>query len=115
MPYDGSCHCGAVTFTVDADTPTQALSCNCSICRRKGLLLTFVPRSAVTVRGEEALREYLFNTHKISHRFCTTCGSETFAFAQTPDGGEGCAVNLRCVPAVDLAALEIQHYDGASR
>lgn len=115
MAYDGSCHCGAVTFSVAADAPTQALSCNCSICRRKGLLLAFVPRSALTVRGEDALRAYLFNTHKIQHQFCATCGTETFAFAPTPDGGEGCAINLRCVPAVDLKGLEIQEYDGASR
>ena len=43
MPYTGSCHCGAVTFTVAADAPTEAMSCNCSHCSRKGFLLTFVP------------------------------------------------------------------------
>ncbi|KFG88712.1 Aldehyde-activating protein [Sphingobium herbicidovorans NBRC 16415] len=31
MPYTGSCHCGAVTFTV-ADAPTEAMSCNCNVC-----------------------------------------------------------------------------------
>ena len=114
MAYDGSCHCGAVTFSVAADTPTQALSCNCSICRRKGLLLAFVPRAAMTVQGESARHSYLFNTHRIRHQFCTTCGTETFAFAPGPNGGDGCAINLRCVPAIDLDALEIRHFDGAS-
>ena len=115
MAYDGSCHCGAVTFSVEGDAPTQALSCNCSICRRKGLLLTFAPRSSLTLRGQEALKAYLFNTHRIEHQFCTTCGVEPFAFAAAPDGTPSVAINLRCVPAVDLDALEIQRFDGASR
>ena len=36
----GSCHCGAVQFTVDGE-PDQALECNCSHCARKGFLLWF--------------------------------------------------------------------------
>jgi len=115
MAYDGSCHCGAVTFTVEGDAPGSALSCNCSICRRKGLLLAFAPRTSVTVRGEAALSTYLFNTHKIEHRFCATCGVEPFAFAAAPDGTPSVAVNLRCVPAIDLDALQLQPFDGASR
>ncbi|MGQ6626435.1 GFA family protein [Serratia marcescens] len=51
MSFQGSCHCGAVTFSVDAELPTEALSCNCSICRRKGLLLSFFPISAFTLNS----------------------------------------------------------------
>ncbi|MCB4859710.1 hypothetical protein K7W03_08860 [Sphingobium sp. PNB] len=48
MPYTGSCHCGAVTFTVAADAPSEAMTCNCSHCRRKGFMLTFVPADQFT-------------------------------------------------------------------
>ncbi len=65
--------------------------------------------------GEDALRTYLFNTRKIRHQFCTTCGAQPFAFGTAPDGTETCAINLRCVPAVDLDALELQRFDGAGR
>ena len=41
--YRGSCHCGAVTYSVEGDIPDTAMSCNCSHCRRKGFLLAFVP------------------------------------------------------------------------
>jgi len=61
MSYEGSCHCGAVAFEVDAPQPTQA-----------------------------------------------------FARGAMPDGTPTRAVNLRCVPAVDLDALQIQRVDGAS-
>ena len=115
MSYTGSCHCGAVAFTVEGEPPKEALSCNCSHCRRKGFLLTFVPASAFTLdRGEDALRSYLFNTHEIEHLFCTTCGTQAFARGKSPDG-EVRAVNLRCVPDLDLKGLTIKDVDGASR
>ncbi len=115
MSYQGSCHCGAVTFTVAAEPPADAISCNCSHCRRKGLLLTFVPAAAFTLTsGEEALSEHLFNRHKIRHRFCSACGVQPFAEGETPDGAAIRAVNLRAVPAVDLDALTLNRVDGAS-
>ena len=49
MAYSGSCHCGAVAFTVEGDPPAGAMSCNCSHCRRKGFLLTFVPAAQFTL------------------------------------------------------------------
>lgn len=114
MSFEGSCHCGAVQFKVDAQLPTQAMSCNCSHCRRKGFLLSFFPAEQFTlIQGQESLRSYTFNTHKIEHRFCEICGTEAFAYGANPDGSAVRAVNLRCVPAIDLDALELQHYDGA--
>ncbi|MHA6723106.1 GFA family protein [Sphingomonas sp. RS2018] len=115
MAYSGSCHCGAVAFTVDMEPPTTAMSCNCSHCRRKGFLLTFVPGDVFAVtRGEESLTDYHFNRHAITHRFCTICGAQPFAAGKTPDGAATAAVNLRCEPDLDLDALEIQKVDGAS-
>lgn len=114
MSFEGSCHCGAVQFKVDAQLPTQALSCNCSHCRRKGFLLSFFPAEQFTlIQGQESLRSYTFNTHRIEHRFCESCGTEAFAHGTNPDGSAVRAVNLRCVPAIELDALELQHYDGA--
>ena len=39
--HAGGCHCGKVRFEVTTD-PTQAMACNCSICAKHGLWLTFV-------------------------------------------------------------------------
>lgn len=114
MSFDGSCHCGAVKFKVEADLPTQAISCNCSHCRRKGFLLAFFPAAALELTsGNDALRTYRFNTHKLAHTFCETCGTQPFAQGTGPDGSAMAAVNLRCVPAADLDALSIQHVNGA--
>jgi hypothetical protein len=38
MPVElkGSCHCGAVAFTVQSSTPVPYQLCQCSICRKVG-------------------------------------------------------------------------------
>ena len=114
MAYQATCHCGAVAVEVDADLPAEAISCNCSHCRRKGFLLTFVPRDRVTVSGEDSLGEYRFNKKVIAHRFCRTCGVQAFAEGPGPDG-PGAMINLRCVAGLDLDSLKIVPFDGASR
>jgi hypothetical protein len=115
MSYTGSCHCGAVTFTVDGDIPGEAMSCNCSHCRRKGFVLAFVPRETFTLdSGGDSLGEYRFASHRIAHQFCTACGCQPFAWGQGPGGKEMASINLRCVPDADLVALTIHHHDGAA-
>lgn len=113
MAYHGSCHCGAVAFTVSGDMPGEAMSCNCSHCRRKGFLLTFIPASQFTLdRGEDALSEYFFHKHQIRHRFCRHCGVQAFAEGEM-NGQPIRAVNLRTVPDCDLDALAITRVNGA--
>lgn len=113
--WRGSCHCGAVAFELDGEI-TDAIECNCSLCRRRGTVLAFYPRAALTVQAaDDALSTYTFNRHAIRHRFCTTCGVAPFSEGTHPATGEGmAAVNLRCVDGLDLATVEIQQVDGAS-
>ena len=115
MAFSGSCHCGRVNFTVDSDAPTEAMSCNCSYCRRKGMLLAFFPTSLVQIEGRDALKMYKFNKHVIDHLFCETCGTQPIAEAQGTGNVLMNAVNLRCVPGIDLESLTIHRVDGASK
>ena len=115
MSYSGSCHCGAVAFTVEGDAPAGAMACNCSHCRRKGFLLAFVPIDQFRLdSGADQLTSYGFNKHNIDHQFCTTCGCQGFSVGTGPSGEKMAAVNLRCVPDADLDALTIHKVDGAS-
>ena len=84
MAYQGSCHCGAVTVDVDTDVPTEAISCNCSHCRRKGFLLTFVPRDKVTVTGEEALGEYVSTSESSPTASASRAGPSLLPKGQVP-------------------------------
>ena len=112
--YAGGCQCGAVRYSVKADLD-HTLSCNCSRCRRLGLILAFTPKAAFTLEaGADATTEYRFNKHTIRHLFCTTCGVQSYAEGAMPDGTPVVAVNVRCLQAVDLGALSPRPVDGAS-
>jgi hypothetical protein len=112
--YKGSCHCGAVRYEVDAKLE-QVMACNCSICSRAGYLLTFVPKAQFRLlSGEDAQTDYLFNKKMIHHLFCSTCGVRSFGYGADPQGNEMVAINTRCLEGVDVKALEVMAYDGAS-
>jgi len=116
MSFKGSCHCGRLAYSVDEDLPTEALSCNCSICRRTGALHHFTTRDRFHFEGSaEDVKVYTFNTGNIRHQFCGTCGCAPFAEGTGPDGQAMVEINLRCAEGIDLEALKVTEYDGASR
>ena len=112
MKYQGSCHCGHVAFEVEGDL-NGVMACNCSICSRKGALMWFVPRDALTLRTPDAnAATYVFNKHVIRHRFCAKCGIHPYGEGTDAKGQAMAAVNVRCLEGVELAELPVQHYDG---
>ena len=113
--YEGSCHCGRVAYEVEASLD-QTVTCNCSWCQRRGSILTFAPATAFTLKqGEDALTEYRFNSRKIQHLFCQTCGVESFSRGAMPDGTATVAVNVRCLAGVEPTELTPTLYDGRAR
>jgi hypothetical protein len=115
MKYSGSCHCGKVAFEVEGEIDS-GMACNCSMCRRKGSLLWFVPMTQFTLKTpEDAASTYLFNKHAIRHRFCANCGIHPYAEAVHPKTKQlTAAINLRCLEGVDLDKIKVVHFDGAS-
>ena len=111
--HAGSCHCGQVAFDVDGEF-ASALVCNCSYCRRAGHMLAFTtPENFRLTTPQKDVSTYLFGKQLISHFFCASCGISTHGSGAGPDGKRMVAVNLRCVPDIDLDTLEIQMFDGA--
>jgi hypothetical protein len=115
MTHQGSCHCGAVAFDLEGEV-TEAIDCNCSMCRRRGGLLAFFPREALTLTTPESdFATYRFNKEHLAHHFCPTCGIAPFSEGADPrTGAKMVAVNVRCLPNVDLSALKVAQVDGAS-
>ena len=112
--YTGGCHCGAVRYTAKIALST-VMECNCSLCRRRGWLLTFVPAEDFTLeRGEEALTEYRFHKKLIRHLCCRVCGVQSFGRGEAPGGKAMVAVNVRCLDGVDVSSLPVKQVDGAS-
>jgi len=110
--YTGGCHCGKVRYEVEADLG-RVFSCNCSICSKKGHLLSFVPAQQFKLlSGDDVLNEYQFNTRKIHHLFCRVCGIQSFARGTDRGGKATCAINVRCLDDVDLDSLNVTKVDG---
>lgn len=112
--YAGGCHCGKVRYEATVDLG-KVMSCNCSICSKKGYLLAFVGVDQFTLlSGEDALSDYQFNKMNIHHLFCSTCGIGSFGRGTMPDGKQMVALNVRCLDDVDTSALTVAQIDGKS-
>ena len=115
MIYQGGCHCGRIGFEVEGEIG-QVIECNCSMCRKRGGLLWFVPRDQLRLTTPEAdVATYTFATHKLRHHFCANCGIAPYSEGKGPSGADMAAVNVRCLEGVDLAALTVVPFDGKSR
>lgn len=77
--HKGSCLCGAVTFEIEGDLPAPT-ACHCTRCRKHTghhEAGTDVPRTALTLRGEDSLTWY-HSSEKVRRGFCSVCGSSLF-------------------------------------
>lgn len=86
MHLEGSCHCRAVTFSLEAQSPVPYQRCYCSICRKTagsggyGINLGGHAPS-LDVRGCEHVRTYRArlgdgSVSEAERRFCGLCGSQ---------------------------------------
>lgn len=95
MHLEGSCHCGAVRFSVESRAPYPFLRCYCSICRKTtggGGYAINISGDAKTlhVHGRQHVKVYRAmldegaGTEKIrsehQRHFCGECGSHLWAF-----------------------------------
>ena len=77
--HKGSCLCGAVMFEVEGDLPGPD-ACHCRQCRKHSghyFASTDVPRSAVTIHGEDKIT-WFRSSEKVRRGFCSICGSSLF-------------------------------------
>jgi hypothetical protein len=89
MRLQGSCHCGAVRFDVEASSPAPFMHCHCSICRKTagsgGYAINLgADARTLKVRGRRHLRVYHAKLREAGQRtrrspaerhFCGECGS----------------------------------------
>ena len=84
MRLEGSCRCGAVSFTVDSHTPYPYQRCYCSICRKSagggGYAINIMGDAAtMKVRGRRAVRRWNAPIDgefgSADRHFCSKCGA----------------------------------------
>lgn len=109
--HKGACHCGAVTFEVEAPATINANDCNCSICSKSGFLHLFVSRDNFRLlSGEDDITTYTFGTGVAQHYFCRHCGVKSYYIPRShPDGY---SINVRCLDPVTIESLTVEPFDG---
>jgi hypothetical protein len=78
MRFKGSCHCGAVRFSLESETPYPYLHCYCSICRKTaggGGYAINIMGKAETFRKRGRTRVYRATRGGGERHFCPRCGS----------------------------------------
>lgn len=111
--YQGSCHCGAVRFSFESEPIEKGVRCNCSICSRKGALMSPTPIAPGDFHidaQEGALGLYQFGTKTARHYFCKHCG--IYPFHTTSRIPDHYRANLGCVDGIDTFALPFDVFDG---
>ena len=112
MKYYGSCHCGKVKFEVDTIID-KVVSCNCSICSKKGVLHHRVsPELFSLIKGKQELVCYQFDSKEAKHYFCKNCGIHPFSNPRANPSMY--SINIRCLDNFDLKSEEYEEiqFDG---
>ena len=117
--YTGTCHCGAVSWTFDGplEGDSGATACNCTLCRRYGVLWIYGYQGEnITMTGPPTI--YMrADGDALQIHFCPTCGNTICWRAARPDakGRTRIAVNIRLSEPETVADLPIDHFDGLDR
>lgn len=111
VSHNGSCHCGAVRFTVKSPASLKVYRCNCSICQRLGYEHLIVPKAQFELLTDPIhIHTYTFNTGVAQHTFCKHCGVKSF---YTPRSNpNGISVNVRCLDSQTITDIHYSEFDG---
>lgn len=110
---DGSCHCGTVHWQFEG-RPDSATACNCTVCRRYGVLWAYGHEGeGVKVAGET---EPYIRGDAIEFHFCPKCGCIAFWRGRRLNeaGQRRMGVNLRLAEPQAVADIPIRRLDGLS-
>lgn len=114
----GTCHCGALRWSFEGD-PGSVTACNCTVCRRYGVLWAYGHEGAGVDGGPAVGLEGVASSYRpgshIEFLFCPTCGNLAAWRALSPGkthGRKRMAVNVRLAEPEAVAELPIDRFDG---
>ena len=99
------CHCGEVEAEISiANDIEKFLKCNCSICKRKGAIMSMVKNEDFKIiQGQDKLKLYKFHSNIAKHYFCSICGIYTHHNPRSNPSMTG--FNVGCIDEIDTLKL----------
>jgi hypothetical protein len=108
-----TCHCGAVKVEVPRK-PRSLTNCNCSICRRYGVLWAYYKDAEVRlVAPEGATDQYRWGPNTQDFIRCKTCGCVMQWKKHRVSKDTWTGVNARNFDPAQLGPVRIRLFDGA--
>ncbi|MDC0370178.1 GFA family protein [Pelagibacteraceae bacterium] len=100
------CHCGDVEAEINVSKNLEKiLKCNCSICKRKGAIMSMVRNEDFKIiKGKDMLKLYQFHSKIAKHYFCSNCGIYTHHNPRSNPAMTG--FNLGCVDEINTFELD---------
>ena len=100
------CHCGAIEANINVEKNFEKiLRCNCSLCKRKGAVMSMVKNENFKItKGEDKLKLYQFHTKVAKHYFCSVCGIYTHHNPRSNPAMTG--FNLGCLDDINTFELK---------
>ena len=100
------CHCGEVEAEINvSDQLVKTIRCNCSICKRKGAIMSMVKNEDFKIiKGKESLKMYQFHSKTAKHFFCSNCGIYTHHNPRINPALTG--FNVGCIDEIDTFKLD---------
>ncbi len=110
-----ACHCGAVRFEI-AEPPEWVLDCNCTLCRRYGVLWAYFhpPNQAKLQMTPDpgATETYLWGDRQIAFHRCKVCGCMTH-MATADAKAVIFGVNARMMAGLDPSKVKLRRLDNS--
>ena len=113
-PNVATCHCGSVRIHV-RQMPRTLTSCNCSICRRYGVLWAYYKPTSVRVEAPTGgLAKYSWKRRIREYHRCRKCGCVTHYTYRKKPSWATIGVNANNFAPAAIATARVRHLDGAS-
>ena len=95
------CHCGQFKAEINIDKLDKILRCNCSICKRKGAIMSMVKNEDFKItKGKDKLKMYKFHSKIATHYFCSECGIYTHHNPRSNPAMTG--FNIGCIDEINI-------------
>jgi hypothetical protein len=94
---EGSCHCGAVRYTLP-HLPTSLNDCQCTHCQKRGTLWAYYDPAQITVTGLTHI--YMTGDRELQFHFCPVCA---------------CTVSWVAIEPIDRMGINARLLDPALR
>jgi len=108
---EAACHCGDIRLKL-REPPKEIFECNCSICRRLGVLWAYYHCDEVSIEtANGSTSAYVWNNKALEFHSCTRCGCATHWIATDRSFRDRMGINARLIDGLSPRNTKVGYVD----